>query len=53
MGNSAAGIPARIGCSRASGSGQSTFTFNYSKALKLQGLDANILLRPGDTVLVR
>ena len=38
---------------RSSAAGVVTLTFNYRNALKLKDLDQNILLAPGDTVIVR
>jgi polysaccharide biosynthesis/export protein len=37
---------------RAEGNQQKTFKFNYSKVAKGEDLEHNILLRPGDTVVV-
>lgn len=37
---------------RSSANGPVTFTFNYKKAARLEDLDGNIVLMPGDTVIV-
>ena len=42
----------RIVIMRSSDAGPVTFRFDYKKAAQLKGLQANILLLPGDTVLV-
>lgn len=44
---------ADIAIVRTSDSGVVTRTFNYRNALKLKDLDQNVLLMPGDTVIVR
>lgn len=37
---------------RSGANGPVTFTFNYKKAARLEDLDGNIVLMPGDTVIV-
>ncbi len=37
---------------RSGANGPVTFTFNYKKAARLEDLDSNIVLMPGDTVIV-